>query len=167
MLTREYVRNLFNYDLLTGKLTWKVFRKGTKGLGSEAGSKKEEGYRQVNIDGRLFYTHQIAFLYMLGSIPEQVDHDNHIRDDNRWVNLFPSSNKKNGRNQSLRVDNKSGVTGVSWDSKKKAWRSRIKVDGVDKHLGYWSDKDVAIRVRKDAELLFNFNKNHGSRQEYL
>jgi hypothetical protein len=49
---------------------------------------------------------------MTGSWPDKIDHDNHARDDNRWVYLFETDDAGNSRNQSLRRNNTSGHVGI-------------------------------------------------------
>jgi hypothetical protein len=41
--------------------------------------------------------------------------------------------------------------GVSWLKKTHSWRARICVGNRWKHLGYFKDKDMAIRARVQAE----------------
>jgi hypothetical protein len=51
----------------------------------------------------------------------------------------------------LQKNNTSGYPGVSWAKREQKWRARIKVDGKEKHLGYFNNKDEAIRAKKYAE----------------
>ena len=58
--------------------------------------------------------------------------------------------------KSLLKDNKSkitasGVKGVGWDKKSKKWRAYIMFQGKYYHLGYFTELDDAIKVRKEAE----------------
>jgi hypothetical protein len=41
--------------------------------------------------------------------------------------------------------------GVSWLKKTHSWRAEICIAGERKHLGYFKDKDMAIRARVRAE----------------
>jgi hypothetical protein len=45
------------------------------------------------------YAHQLAFLYMTGSIPIEIDHANGDRADNRWANLREATRKQNNGNR--------------------------------------------------------------------
>lgn len=80
-----------------------------------------------------------------------VDHIKHIQYDNRKSQLRVVNNQKNMLNRSVYNDSKSGVTGVTWDSEKNLWRSRIINNGYRIHLGYYEDINEAIIVRKEAE----------------
>lgn len=55
-------------------------------------------------------------------------------------------------NQNIRVNNKSGKTGVSWDAERSKWFVRICVDGKNKNLGRFSSYEDAVKVREQAEL---------------
>ena len=51
----------------------------------------------------------------------------------------------------MQKNNTSGYPGVSWSKREQQWRARIKVDGKEKHLGYFNDIDDAIKAKKIAE----------------
>ncbi len=173
MLTQEIVRELLDYDPETGKLTWKErdrkwfktnrscsvwnIRYGKK----EAFLNLEEGYFRGKITGKSHLAHRIIWLWMTGRWPEQTDHINHIRTDNRWYNLREVSNKGNSRNQSRRKDNISGQTGIHFLKKRQKWRVYIMYDKKWISLGYYDSYDDAVSARKAAELKYEFHKNHG------
>ncbi|WP_394372107.1 hypothetical protein [Clostridium neonatale] len=46
---------------------------------------------------------------------------------------------------------KSGVKGVGWDKSRKRWRAYIMFKRKSYHLGYFKDKEDAIKARKEAE----------------
>jgi len=99
---------------------------------------------------------------MVGEWPEnQVDHINHIRNDNRWINLREVTHQENNKNCSLRVTNTSGFMGICWDTSRGLWKSQIMVDGKTKYLGRFKDKKQAIKARQEANILYNFHENHG------
>ena len=48
-----------------------------------------------------------------------------------------------------RSDNTSGVKGVSWDSSRRKWRARIKINGKTKLIGRFNDiNDAELAIRK-------------------
>ena len=81
----------------------------------------------------------------------QVDHINGDRLDNRKCNLRLATNQQNSFNKGVYKHNKSGVTGVSWQSRDKRWKASIKVNQKLIHLGNFSNKLDAIKARKEAE----------------
>ena len=78
----------FLYDPITGIITNKFSRRNAK-EGSESGGVIANGYRQVSIKNEYYFAHRIAWLLTHGEIDPalQIDHMNHVRDDNRLVNL--------------------------------------------------------------------------------
>lgn len=43
--------------------------------------------------------------------------------------------------------------GISWYPRTHSWRAYVYIDGRQKHLGYFKDKDTAIRAREAATWL--------------
>jgi hypothetical protein len=77
---------------------------------------------RIQINGKTYQAHRLAFLYMTGKFPpDEVDHINHEPSDNRFVNLRQVTRLENLRNQSLSKNNKSGFTGVSWYGRYSKW----------------------------------------------
>lgn len=69
--------------------------------------------------------------------------------DNRKINLRVCTHRENMMNAKVQKNNKSGVTGVTFERNK--WVARIMVDGKGIRLGTFDNKEDAIKVRKDAE----------------
>lgn len=80
-----------------------------------------------------------------------VDHINGIKNDNRKCNLRIVTNSQNSMNAKIRSDNTSGVTGVSWNKLLEMWDANIVINNKTLHLGYSSDFDEAVVLRKNAE----------------
>ena len=81
----------------------------------------------------------------------EVDHINHNGLDNRKENLRIVTHKQNKFNNPILSTNTSGVTGVSWSKQKNKWRAYITIDNKQKSLGYYFNKEDAIKARKEAE----------------
>lgn len=75
--------------------------------------------------------HRLAFNAMGVAIPrgKLVDHINGDTDDNRWDNLRLADKKVNAHNTGLRVSNKTGTRGVSFDKSRNKYRAALVVDG--------------------------------------
>lgn len=100
---------------------------------------------------------------LLNETPEGMITD-HIDGDtlnNRKSNLRDATYQDNNRNASLRKDNKSGCPGVSFHKGSQKWMARIKIDGKDKHLGYFDGVNNAISARREANKKYGYHKNHG------
>lgn len=153
----DYWNKYFTYS--NGDLYWLT---GSR-KGRVAGTDHKAGYRQVNIGGKYFLSHRIIWEMHNGTIPDgmEVDHINHIRNDNRIENLRIVTGGENKKNQSKRNINSSGVTGVTWYRKSGKWRAEIKCNGVYEHLGLFENKSDAVSARIAAEKRLNFHENHG------
>lgn len=83
-----------------------------------------------------------------------VDHINRDRLDNRKCNLRIANNQENSFNSSKRINNNSGIIGVSWWKRDNNWMAQIKYNYKRIFLGYYDDIEDAIRARLKAELKY-------------
>ena len=162
MITQEKLLKLFDYNLDTGVFTYKTNTRN-KNKGDIVGAIGSHGYLTVAIKRKHYLLHRLAFLYVTGSFPDTVDHINHNKLDNRWINLRDVKSQDNAKNRSLSDMNTSGCIGVSWNKGSKRWRAKIQVDGKQVHLGYFSEFSEAVNARKNAEVLYGYHKNHGGK----
>lgn len=80
-----------------------------------------------------------------------VDHINKNPLDNRKINLRICNYQENFFNSKKKSNNTSGVTGVGFDKKSSKWRARICIDYKNINLGFYDDKNEAIKARLQAE----------------
>jgi hypothetical protein len=83
--------------------------------------------------------------------PEQIDHINGIRVDNRIVNLRLADTPQNHANTGPPSTNTSGMKGVRWDKKRRKWKAEITVKGRLIYLGRFKERRHAIVARLEAE----------------
>lgn len=162
MINQEQLKEIINYNPITGDFVWLKVNSNRVKVGDIAGYKAPDGYKQIRINNTLYKSHRLAFLYVEGEFPVNIiDHINHDPSDNRWVNLRHADRFINQRNMKLSKRNTSGISGVSWDSKVKKWRVRFYRDKKEVFLGYFSDKNKAIEVRNEARESLGFSPTHG------
>ena len=155
MLTQERVQEVFDY--VEVRFRWKVRTSNRIKLGDLTGGIGKDGYRFTGIDEKLYPDHQLIFLYHHGYIPENdIDHIDRNPLNNRIENLREVSRSCNSRNCGLRVTNRSGVTGVSWDTKEGKWAANIVVNRRKIHLGTHSALPEAVAHRLAAEQAENW-----------
>lgn len=171
MLGYREALELFRYDYETGVLywRWRVSNRIPKTL--EAGTQdKSNGYLYVKVHERRYLVHRVVMLMCYGFCGEglDVDHINHVRNDNRLCNLRFVTGSENSKNQSVSSKNTSGVTGVYFSKAKKKYVAQIEVNWKAIHLGYFETLEEAAAARAEANLKFKFNNNHGKgRAKYV
>lgn len=180
-LTQEIVRELLDYNPETGVLTWnerdiKWFvdsyhpaahakaKWNSRYAGKSAFNNISKcGYHRGAIFNKGYQAHRIIWLYVTGEWPEQIDHENGIRSDNRWCNLRNVSQFINMRNIKLPKTNTSGIIGVHISKRDGKFLARGKKDGKSIHLLSSSNLDEAVLARKKFEENNGYSKTHGKR----
>lgn len=147
--------DMIAYDSETGLFSWR-YRFGPEGkpLSGRPGWETKQGYIRMASGGKEIQAHRLAHLMMTGNdVPDgmDIDHINGIRSDNRWCNLRVVTRTQNLMNSALRPDNRSGIKGVYWDSRRNLWQAEIKVAGKREHLGRFATIDEAASARRLAE----------------
>lgn len=149
-LTQARLKELLHYDPETGHFTWLV-KVGCVTPGRRAGTKHSGGYVQMKLDGRFYLAHRLAWLYETGSWPpDQIDHVNGIRSDNRICNLRPATPTQNCCNARVRTKSTSGYKGVCWVARDKRWMASITVNKKTEYLGYFKTAEQAHAAYVEA-----------------
>lgn len=101
--------------------------------------------------GKKIYMHRVILARKLGHTNfVEVDHINRNGLDNRRDNLRPVTKKQNKENKGLRSDNKSGITGVSWNRNAKKWYAQFCHNGQRMYLGIFDTVEEAEAVVTEA-----------------
>lgn len=164
ILTQSRLKEILHYDPDTGIFTRKVSHSNRVRVGDQVGVRMAAGYLSTSINQKNYYMHRLAFLYVTGKIPEEIDHIDHNPKNNKWGNLRSVTHKENGRNMRISKRNKSGITGVLWDKSRGKWRAEIVVDGASIYGGRFANVQDAVNRRKELEKSHLFHKNHGAAQ---
>ena len=110
-VTAEYLRETLDYDPETGHLTWRSDRKFAK-AGDIAGGIKTRSHRLsyvvIYLNGKNHYAHRLAFLWMTGEWPNEVDHLDGDGTNNAWSNLSNGTHSDNMRNTILNKRKRAG-----------------------------------------------------------
>jgi hypothetical protein len=165
-LTQKRLKEVLKYYPGSGIFRWRT-REGRK-KNAIAGYKRQDGYIEISIDGKLHLAHRLAFLHEHGYLPEHgIDHIDRNPSNNKINNLREVSHQCNIRNTGNRADNTSGVKGVSWNKRKNKWMAYIAVNGKQKNLGYYKNFDDAVKARYKAEKEVNWKGCDSSSPAYL
>jgi len=161
--SQETLRGLFHYEPETGALTWKrqagddrrtlAFNNkcGGKQAGTIAKTKGDKAYlavaiRDPELGNKIYLAQRLIWKWMTGEEPpEQVDHEDNDRLNNRWKNLRAADNGKNMMNTAPR--SRSGFKGVYWSARHKKYRAVVKHPERLVHVGYFADASVAAAQR--------------------
>lgn len=155
------IQKHLKYDKNTGLIYWK-FDKGKMKTGQIAGFLGVDGYIKIKINSKQYPAHRLAWALTYGFFPRnEIDHINHIRNDNRLVNLREAKRFENCLNQTKSSTNKSKLTGVCVGLKTGSWRAQIGYKMKRIHLYWGHDFFEACCARKSAEHKYGFHLNHG------
>jgi hypothetical protein len=137
--SQSRIKELLEYEELSGVFVWKERIGSTswkKSLtGTVAGSRGAKGI-VIFVDGRGFYAHRLAWVYVHGDtlVAQQVDHKDCDCFNNRISNLRLASHGQNASNSRQRKG-KALPKGVSTQTVGAKYRARIGVDGQVINLG--------------------------------
>jgi len=154
-MTQKELKGLLHYDENTGVFRWVVNKNSRARKGGIAGTSHNAGYISITANYKRFLAHRLAWFYVHGVFPKEIDHINRDRMDNRLCNLRSVTRTENNLNRGDKTKNISGVIGVEWNKGKGKWHSRIKRNKKQSHIGYFDCLQEAIRARKLEELKYN------------
>lgn len=148
-LTAERLRHVLEYSPNTGEWVWLVTLSSRGQKGAKAGCPSIRDGWVIRIDGCLYKSHHLAWLYMTGEWPvDQIDHEDLDRTNNRWLNLREADNSQNGANKPLQCNNTSGFKNVSYrpDCRNRPYLAFASVSGKRKYLGAFKTAEEASSV---------------------
>lgn len=158
MITQAELKELVNYDPITGVFTLAKHRHGTtRKVGDALGSLNKAGYLETGIKRKRYYLHRLAYLYMTGEMPkDKIDHKNRNKSDNSWNNLRCVTQQENMENDVLpRKHGSLGYRGVY--RYKDRFRAKITHKGKQIHLGEFYSVEEASQAYLKAKPLIHTN----------
>lgn len=156
-ITADYVRSILEYSPVTGLFAWRyrcdVGRPwNARYVGALAGCKSKNGYLLISIKRTHYYAHRLAWLYMTGEWPpQQIDHIDGVRENNKWDNLRSATSSENACNKPKMPKNSSGYKGVGFHKSTGKWRAYICAPGHRHlHLGMFLTAETAYNAYCEA-----------------
>ena len=149
------LHKMLRYEPETGSIFPMVARTSRK-LNERCDKISPTGYRKVYLAPHRYYAHRIAWTLYYGMEPINfIDHINGDKTDNRIANLRLADHHENLWNMPVYSSNKSGIKGVYWRPKNKAWGASITVNGSRKYLGSFNTLDEAKVTLKVARKIIH------------
>ncbi len=143
------LHELFEYR--DGNLYWKSKSspKSRITIGSIAGRICESSYSQISINNKQYLTHRIIFKMHHGYLPQIIDHIDGNYRNNKIENLREATAAQNMWNSKVSNKSSSNIKGVYWHKSNKKWIASCGLNNKLHHLGYFADKDDAIKAVKE------------------
>lgn len=158
-LDAAVLREFLHYCPESGALTHKVPQM-KRDIGADATQSHSAGYRQIRIGRKNLLAHRVIWLMVTGSLPDQIDHINHDKVDNRWSNLRGVEPRTNIMNMPLKKNNTSGHVGVRVLPSGR-FAGYIMVHRKQISLGTYDTFDEAVAARQAGCSRYGFHRNHG------
>jgi len=150
MITQDELKKILHYDPNTGLFTNLIYRSSRSLKGQIIGTTDGKGYLHTIIHQKIYRLHRLVFLYVLGKIPNYVDHKDRNRKNNKWMNLRSANCKGNAGNSGIPSHNTSGYRGVSLNNKSGKWHAQIKINGKVTYLGRFNTPELAAECYNKA-----------------
>jgi len=147
----EGLYQVSNYGNVKGLKRGKLLKKTTVNKGYEMVCLCKENIKKS------FEVQTIVASAFLIKLKEKchVDHINEIKNDNRLCNLQYLTPRENTTKSKK---NKTGYTGVYYDSKRKRFRALIFINNKRNHLGWFkTDKEASYAYQKQLKTIKNKN----------
>jgi hypothetical protein len=147
----DVLKEHVNYNPVTGVLSWKKQTRG-RTLNEPFGRGSRTPYIQFGLSRRILLAHRAAFAIFHGYWPNEVDHINEDKRDNRIANLREATRVINILNRDKpRNNNTSGHTGVCFHTATGRWRAYTKVGGKQVNV-FCETKQEAVKARQSLLL---------------
>lgn len=145
MLTQEELKRLFIYDKKTGYFTRRVTQHAQAPAGSLFGWLHHKGYLVGKVHGQYFALHRLAFLYVVGEMPVEVDHRNGVKNDNRWKNLRPANREFNTQNsvRAMRTNKSTGLLGAYPSPGTGRFKAVLRISKMNIYMGTFNSAERA------------------------
>lgn len=155
MITAEQLREMYEYDSATGALTRRSRKKPGRPPKYQ-GRRLDRQYHRINIEGKMYLAHRLAWLYVHGVWPQyEIDHIDGDKSNNAIANLRDVEHEKNQQNQ---IGSRFGVK-----RNRNRWSAYIQINKSQRYLGIFSteqEASAAYMAAKADVLSSTFSEAH-------
>lgn len=158
--SRTYLRECFEYDLMSGEAYWLerpvdhfdsyktyIMWNSKFAFGKVGNLHKRTRYYHTSLNGERYTLHRLIWKWWYGSDPLEIDHIDRNRTNNRIVNLRSITNAQNTQNRTLSSNNTSKYSGVSFRNGR--WSARTNLNKKRIWLGLYSSPEEAAEAIKE------------------
>jgi hypothetical protein len=149
----DHLRAVFRYEPRTGLLYWRRRKDASKAWNARFAGRLAGCQHRFCVLVKLvgygsLLAHRVIWKMVYGDEPEEIDHIDRDPCNNRLSNLRRATRRQNMWN--VRGNGRSGYKGVSLHRPTGRWRARIKVNGKEICIGYFTDPKAAHRAYSRA-----------------
>lgn len=142
-LTQKRLKFVLRYYSQTGIFVWNVRLAQRIHVGDRVPVKRNQ-YTRIQIDGQRYYAHCLAWFYVYGVWPVEIDHKDTVKHHN-WINNLREVTRL-GNNQNHRKANsnsKLDLIGVHFDKRLGKYTAQIGVNNKKIYLGAFDTAEEA------------------------
>lgn len=151
--TLDLLKEILEYNPLTGDFTW-ISTNDNHSSGDIANGKHSERYISINVNGKQYLAHRLAWFYTYGIWPpKDVDHIDGCRFNNKIANLRLVNRSENMQNVKVApISNKStGLLGASLHKRTGKFTAQIHINYKKIHLGVFNTPEEAHQAYLTAK----------------
>lgn len=139
----QWLRQVVRYDPDTGEIVRLKSNKGPNNRpGRVLGYKTKDGHIEINLSGKKWLAHRLAWYLTYAEWPHEIDHKNGVASDNRISNLRVATHSQNIANAGSR---RSGMLKGAYRCSDGSgrWFSSIRIAEKNVHLGRFDTPEEA------------------------
>lgn len=151
-----------HYEYGSGKI-YRRYSNNKYKEGAEVGWVDSRGYVRTKLNAKMTFAHRVIWEMHNGPVPNgvEIDHINGIKHDNRIENLRCVDRWINCKNAAMRTDNKTGVTGVSYNKGKNRFIVQLQKDGVRESKSFLEFNEAKEYAESFYAANPEFTERHG------